>query len=140
MTKQGGRATGQRHLRVGETLRQALAALFARGDFRDPDLGHAAITVTEVRVTPDLRHATVFIMPLGGANAEPVLRGLQRCTPYLRGQLARQVSLRYMPNLMFAFDHTFDYAERIDDLLRRAEGAHDSGDESAAEKEDHDVH
>jgi len=140
MTKRGGRSTGQRHLRVGETLRQALAALFARGDFRDPDLGSAAITVTEVRVTPDLRHATVFIMPLGGGNAKPVLRGLQRCTPYLRGQLARQVSLRYMPNLVFAFDDTFDYAERIDELLRRSEGADDSSDEAAAEKEDQDAH
>ena len=139
MTNRGGRGTGQRHLRVGETLRQALAALLARGDFRDPDVGETAITVTEVRVTPDLRHATAFIMPLGGANAEPVLRGLQRCTPYLRGQLARHVSLRYMPDLTFAYDQTFDDAKRIEDLLRRAEVARDLGTESAGDKEDQDV-
>src|ERR1700739_1146232 len=92
----------QRQLRVGEELRHALAQLLRPGALRDPALLEANITVTEVQVSPDLRNATAFVMPLGGANAADIIAGLRRGTPYLRSQIAKLVRLRRVPNLSFA--------------------------------------
>lgn len=111
----------QRQLRVGEELRHALSRQFERGGLRDPDLAGAAITVTEVRVSPDLKHATAFIMPLGGAKLADVLAGLTRSAGYLRRELAQEVELRHAPDLTFAADTSFDHASRIDRLLHRPE-------------------
>jgi ribosome-binding factor A len=111
----GGRS--QRQLRVGEELRHALAQLLRPGELRDPALLDANITVTEVRLSPDLRNATAFVMPLGGANAADVIAGLRRSAPYLKGQIARLVPLRRAPNLSFLLDNAFDTANRIAALL-----------------------
>ena len=110
-------ARGQRQLRVGEELRHALAELLRPGALRDPALFDANVTVTEVQTSPDLRNATAFVMPLGGANAADVMAGLRRSAPHLKAQLARRVRLRHTPNLSFALDSAFDSADRIAALL-----------------------
>ncbi len=136
MTRRRGSAPSQRQRRVGETLRHALGEVLRDAHIHDPDLTDKSITVTEVRASPDLRNATAYIVPLGGANAEAVLAGLQRATPYLRGQLARHISLRYTPRLRFALDDTFDQVSRIETLLRQPGVARDlAGDPAAG---DHD--
>jgi ribosome-binding factor A len=108
---------GQRQLRVGEELRHALARLLRPGELRDPALFDANVTVTEVQLSPDLRNATAFVMPLGGANAADIIAGLRRSAPYLKGQVAKAVRLRHVPNLSFQLDSAFDSAERIASLL-----------------------
>jgi ribosome-binding factor A len=115
------RAASQRQLRVGEELRHALAQLLRPGELRDPALSEASITVIEVRVSPDLKNATAFVMPLAGANADAIMAGLQRSAPFLRGRLARAVELRQAPSLVFAFDRAFDNAARIATLLATPE-------------------
>jgi ribosome-binding factor A len=115
------REPSQRQLRVGEQLRHALALILQRGELRDPALHGATVTVTEVRVTPDLRNATAYVMPLAGREAEAVLEALGRSAGYLRGQLAREVPLRFTPALAFALDTSFDHASRINELLHRPE-------------------
>ena len=107
----------QRQLRVGEELRHALARLLRPGELRDPALHDASVTVTEIRLSPDLRNATAFVMPLGGANAADIIAGLRRSAPYLKGQIARAVRLRRVPNLTFALDSSFDTANRIAAVL-----------------------
>ena len=113
------RGPSQRQLRVGEELRHALARLLGRHEMRDPSLKDATITVTEVRISPDLKNASAFVMPLGGAHATEILAALQRGAPYLRGLIAREVGLRYVPTLRFLLDTSFDHASRIDALLHR---------------------
>jgi ribosome-binding factor A len=107
----------QRQLRVGEELRHALAQLLRPGEMRDPALYDANVTVTEVRVSPDLRNATAFVMPLGGANAADIVAALRRGAPFLKGRIARTVQLRLVPNLSFALDSAFDSAARIAAVL-----------------------
>ena len=116
----GAAAAGQRQLRVGEALRHALAAVLARGELRDPALRGSAITVSEVRVSPDLRHATAFVCRLGGGDMAAVLEGLERAAPRLNAQVAETVRLRYAPRLRFAADASFDRAARIASLLAAA--------------------
>lgn len=119
--KAAGAATaspGTRPLRVGEEIRHALAAILARGELRDPELAGIAITVTEVRVTPDLMRATAFVTPLGGGDIGLIVKALHRAAPYLRGQIVKAVKLRRAPELGFAPDTSFDYASRIDAALR----------------------
>jgi ribosome-binding factor A len=111
------RSASQRQLRVGEELRHALAALLRPGKVRDPSLSNANVTVTEVRVSPDLKNATAFVMPFAGANAADIMAGLKRSAGFLKGQVARAVELRQIPNLVFALDHAFDNAARITALL-----------------------
>ena len=127
------KAPGQRQLRVGEQLRHALAEVMARGDLRDPELRDVPITVTEVRVSPDLKNATAFVMPLGGGDIDRLLAALARAAPYLRGQMARVVQLRFTPALSFLADTSFDEAQHIDSLLRTptvaADLANDAGDD-----------
>lgn len=111
----------QRQLRVGEALRHALARVFERGALRDPALTGVAVTVTEVRVSPDLKQATAFVMPLGGEKLADVLAGLGRSAGFLRREIAKDVKLRHAPELDFEADNRFDHASRIDALLRRPE-------------------
>src|SRR3982075_947040 len=113
----GARPPGQRQLRVGEELRHLLPDLLRPGELRDPALHEANITVTEVRLSPDLRNATAFVMPLGGANAEEIMAGLRRSAPFLKSRIARMVELRHMPNITFALDNAFESAARISALL-----------------------
>jgi len=115
----------QRRLRVAEELRHALARLLHEGECRDLALDSASITVTEVRMSPDLRNATAFVMPLAGTNAAEVVAALNHCATFLKGCLAREVQLRNTPNLVFALDYSFDQADRISALLARPEVARD---------------
>jgi len=113
-----GKIPSQRQLRVGELVRHALAEILSRGEVRDPDLDGVAITVPEVRLTPDLKRATAFVMPLGGAG-EPdrVAAALERNRRYLRGAVARRVELKFAPELHFRVDTSFEAGGRIDALL-----------------------
>ncbi len=138
-----GRSPTQRQLRVGEELRHLLAGILARHELRDPALHDATITVTEVRISPDLKNATAFVMPLGGAHVPEVLAALQRGAGYTRGLIAREIDLRYVPALRFALDTTFDHASRIEALLHRPdierdiERARERADERDADTQNH---
>lgn len=127
MPRNTNRTPSQRPLRVGEELRHALAYILERGELRDPDLAGAVITVTEVRVSPDLKNATAYVIPLAGARAAEILVALRRSAPYLRRLLAREVKLRYAPNIAFALDTAFAHASRIDAALRQPEVERDLG-------------
>ena len=110
---------GQRQLRVAEQIRHLLVEVLQRGHFRDPDLMDAnRITVTSVEIGPDLKHATAFVMPLGGENADTFLEALNRAGGYFRTELATRMDLRSTPKITFKLDHSFDEAERIERLLR----------------------
>ncbi|NQU69987.1 MAG: 30S ribosome-binding factor RbfA [Rhodospirillales bacterium] len=115
--RQGSGEKSQRQLRVGELVRHALTQILERGVVRDPDLAGVAITVSEIRVSSDLRNATAYVMPLGGDDCEIVVEALRRAAPFLRRNLAARLDLRYVPNLLFEADATFDYAGRINQLL-----------------------
>jgi ribosome-binding factor A len=108
----------QRQLRVGELVRHTLSELFTRGDVHDPVIQGHLITVPEVRMSADLRLATIYVMPLGGRNTEEVLAALERNKKYLRGEIARGVNLKFAPEIQFRADERFDEAERIEKLLR----------------------
>ena len=115
----------QRQLRVAEEIRHVLAELFERRDFRDPDLAEAQITVSEVRMSPDLKHAVTFVSRLGRSDVDALLPALQRATPYLRGQVAHALRLKFAPDLTFQPDHALEYATKIDRLLHQPEVARD---------------
>jgi ribosome-binding factor A len=127
------REASQRQLRVGEELRHALAELLERGEMRDPELREARITVTMVDVSPDLRNAIAFIVPLGGEHGEQLLAAMRRAAPFFRARLARMIDLRYAPELRFELDRSFDHANAINKLLHTPEVArdlkHDDGDD-----------
>ncbi len=108
----------QRQLRVGEAVRHALADVLAHGSAHDPDLEGHIITVPEVRMSPDLKLATIYVMPLGGRDAELVIAALERNKKLLRGEVARRVNLKFAPDIRFRIDDRFDEAERIEKLLR----------------------
>jgi ribosome-binding factor A len=108
----------QRQQRVAELVRHALAEVLSRGDIQDPVLTSHVVTVPEVRMSPDLRLATAYIMPLGGRDETPVLEALDRHKKALRQEVARRVNLKFAPDLRFRRDETFDEASRIDALLR----------------------
>lgn len=112
------RSGGSRPLKVGEEIRHALAAIFARGELKEPELDNASITVSEVRVSPDLKNATAYVMPLGGMNREVVMDTLSALEPTFRKLVAQRVLLRYSPRISFRLDTSFDTASRIDELLR----------------------
>jgi ribosome-binding factor A len=116
-------------LRVGEEIRHLLAGLLERGNMRDPDLRDATITVTSVDVSPDLRNATAFVMPLGGQDKERMLKALRRAAPWFRGRVSEKAGLRAAPEIRFQLDTTFDEADKIDALLRRPDVARDIKDE-----------
>jgi ribosome-binding factor A len=133
--KEKNRAPGQRQLRVGEEIRHLLAELLERGNMRDPDLRDATITVTSVDVSPDLRNATAFVMPLGGQDKERLLAALKRAAPWFRGRVSEKAGLRSAPEIRFALDSTFDEADKIGALLRRPDVARDIKDEETPPEE-----
>ncbi len=108
----------QRQLRVGEAVRHAVADILAHGSVHDGDLEGHIITVPEVRMSPDLKLATIYVMPLGGRDTGIVIAALDRNKKYLRGEVARRVNLKFAPDLRFRVDDQFDEAERIEKLLR----------------------
>jgi len=111
---------GQRQLRVGERLRHILTDILRQGQLRDPALSDAhLITVTAVDIGPDLQHAIAFVMPLGGRNADEIVKALNRAAGYFRSEMAAQLELRYTPKVSFRLDNSFDEADHIDRLLRQ---------------------
>ena len=119
------RGPSQRQLRVGEEIRHLLAELLERGDMRDPELRDARITVTSVDVSPDLRNATAFIMPLGGQDKDRLLAAMKRAAPWFRARVGEKAGLRSAPDIRFQLDTTFDEADKIGTLLRRPDVARD---------------
>lgn len=117
----GKGATGQRPKRVGEEIRRVLSDIFLRGDCNMPDLHNVSITVSEVRVSPDLKNATAFVMPLAGNNKKELLAALKVAAPELRYLVSKRMDLRYMPRIHFALDESFDVAEKIENLLKQPE-------------------
>jgi ribosome-binding factor A len=115
----------QRQLRVGELVRHALAEMLTRGDVHDPVLESHMITIPEVRMSPDLRLATVYIMPMGGRDAKAVIGAFERNKKFLRGEIAHRVNLKFAPDIRFRIDERFEEAERIDKLLHSPEVARD---------------
>ena len=120
----------QRQLRVGELIRHALAEMLTRGEVHDPVLEGHMITVPEVRMTADLRLATVYVMPLGGRDANAVVEALERNKRFLRGEIAHHVNLKFAPDIRFRIDERFDEAERIEKLLRTPAVARDLADKT----------
>jgi len=108
----------QRQLRVGEIVRHAMAEILVNGSVHDPDLEGHIVTVPEVRMSPDLKLATIYVMPLGGRDTAVVLAALERNKKFLRGEISRRVNLKFAPDVRFRVDERFDEAERIEKLLR----------------------
>ena len=122
----------QRQLRAGELVRHALVDILMREELHEPALSGVSVTVTEVRPSPDLRHATVYCTALGGGDVEEVIAALNEAAPHLRGLLGRQIEMKFTPSLTFRRDGSFEEAARIDDLLARPEVRRDL----AADEED----
>lgn len=119
------RGPSQRQLRVGEVLRHALSDILTRGEIRDPDLEGISVTVTQVKPSPDMRHATVFCEPLGGRNVATVLAALNRHKGFIRGHLGKMITLKFTPDLRFVEDTSFAEAEKIETILKSDRVARD---------------
>ncbi len=120
MSRQRHANTGptQRQLRVGEMLRHALADVLRRDEIRDPELSGVSVTITQVKPSPDMRHATVFCEPLGGKNAKGVIAALNKHKGFLRGEMGRLIALKFTPELRFIEDESFAEAQKIETLLK----------------------
>ncbi len=114
-----GRPITQRQLRVGEMLKQALGNLFIRDEAKIPNLSTKEITVTEVRMSPDLKVAKIFIMPLGGKNSDEILVKLKISSFMIRKVLSKKIFMKFLPKLFFVKDDSFDYAEKIENLIKQ---------------------
>ena len=125
----------QRQLRVGELIRHALAEMLSRGEVHDPTIESHMITIPEVAMTADLRLATIYVMPLGGRDAKPVLEALERNKKFLRGEIAHRINLKFAPDLRFRFDERFDEAERIEKILRTPQVQRDLTSKDDGEKQ-----
>ena len=123
--RRAARGPSQRQLRGGEVVRRVLAEIVARGTIRDPDLVDVTITISEVRVSNDMRHATCFVAPLGGGDATKLAEALTRAKSYIRGQLGKELTFKFLPDLTFLPDLSFDQAEMIERLLHSPKVAQD---------------
>jgi ribosome-binding factor A len=133
MSRRDGGAPSQRQLRVGERIRHLLAEDLQRGALGDPRLESANVTVAEVRMSPDLKHARVYVTELGARLRAPTREALQAAAPVLGGRLARAINLKYAPKLSFVEDPSFAEAERIEGLIARARAAGAMGDGGGAD-------
>jgi ribosome-binding factor A len=133
-SRESAKGPSQRALRAGELVRHALAEILARGDVHDPVIETHLITVPEVRMSPDLRVATVYVMPLGGQDATAVLAALDRNKRFLRGEVAHRVNLKFAPDIRFRVDERFDEADRIERLLRSPQVRRDLDNDSSEKK------
>jgi len=122
MSDRSGKEPTQRQLRVGEELRQALAQMLERGDLHDSDLAGKSITVTEIKISPDLKNATAYVTPLGGGDATKIVEALNRAKSYIRTSLARSVRLKFAPRISFMADTAFDYSTHMDNVLSGLQG------------------
>jgi ribosome-binding factor A len=135
-TPSSQRGPSQRQLRVGELLRHALSDILRQNEIRDPDLEGVSVTVTQVKPSPDIRHATVFVEPLGGKNADTIVNALNRHRGFLRGELGRTIELKFTPELRFVEDTSFAEAERIEKILHSEKVARDLKAPKEAPKDD----
>jgi len=124
-SSQQGHGPSQRQLRVGEMLRHALSDILREREIRDPDLEGVSVTVTQVKPSPDMRHATVFVQPLGGENANVIVEALNRHRSFLRGELGHSIELKFTPELHFVEDTSFAEAQRIEQILHSEKVARD---------------
>ncbi len=116
-----GKPVSQRQLRVGEMIKQSLSMIFLREEAKILDLDTKVITVTEVRMSPDLKTAKVFVIPLGGKDTEKVIEKLKEFSFVIRKVLSKKIMVKFMPKLFFVFDDSFDYAEKIESLIRQTQ-------------------
>ena len=114
-----GKPITQRQLRVGEMIKQALGVLFIRDEAKIPNLSTREITVTEVRMSPDLKTAKIFVMPLGGKNSEEIIEKLKISSFIIRKVLSKKIVMKFLPKLFFVKDDSFDYAEKIENLIKQ---------------------
>ena len=119
MNKKNTKTVSQRQLRVGEMVKQALCNIFIRGEAKLPNLETSSITVTEVRMSPDLKTAKAFVLPLGGKNATEVIKILKEFSFVVRKALSKKISVKFLPKLLFVKDESFDYAEKIENLIKQ---------------------
>jgi len=126
-SQSGAKAPSQRMLRIGELIRHKIAELLSRGEIHDDVLASHVITIPEVRLSPDLKLATVYVMPLGGNDLKPVIQALTQNRKFIRAEVARTLNLRYAPDLRFREDETFEEATRIDRLLDSPKVRQDTG-------------
>jgi len=110
----------QRQQRVAEEIRHVLANIIQRGELKDPELMDLSVTVSEVRVSPDLKNATAFIAPLGGGSSKALATAMNRAAPFLRMRLGKELSLKYLPKVIFEADKSFDYAQKIESILAQS--------------------
>ena len=116
-----GKPVSQRQLRVGELIKQALSMIFIREEAKIPNLDTKSITVTEVRMSPDLKNAKVFVIPLGGKDADKVIDKLKEFSFVIRKVLSKKIIVKFMPKVFFVNDNSFDYAEKIENLIRQTQ-------------------
>ena len=121
MSNRLGKPISQRQLRVGEMIKQALSMIFLREETKISDLDTKSITVTEVRMSPDLKTAKIFIIPLGGKNTDNVINKLKEFSFVIRKVLSKKIVLKFLPKLFFVHDDSFDYAEKIENLIRQTQ-------------------
>ena len=114
-----GKPISQRQLRVGEMIKQSLGIIFIRDEAKLPNLSTKEITVTEVRMSPDLKTAKVFVMPLGGKNAKEIIEKLKEFSFVIRKVLSKKIVVKFLPKLYFVKDDSFDYAEKIENLIKQ---------------------
>jgi len=114
-----GKPVSQRQLRVGEMIKQSLGMIFIRDEAKLPNLSTKEITVTEVRMSPDLKTAKIFVMPLGGKNAEEIIEKLKEFSFVIRKVLSKKIVMKFLPKLYFVKDNSFDYAEKIENLIKQ---------------------
>ena len=118
MSRKLGKPVSQRQLRVGEMIKQSLGIIFIRDEAKIPNLSTKEITVTEVRMSPDLKTAKVFVMPLGGKNAEEIVNKLKEFSFVIRKTLSNKIIMKFLPKLFFVKDESFEYAEKIENLIK----------------------
>ena len=115
-----GKPVTQRQLRVGEMVKQALSMIFLKDEAKIPTINTKEITVTEVRMSPDLKTAKIFVLPLGGKNSEEIIRKLKEFSFVVRKVLSKKIIMKFLPKLFFVKDESFDYAEKIENLIKQA--------------------
>ena len=114
-----GKPTTQRQLRVGEMIKQALGMIFIRGEAKIPNLETKSITVTEVRMSPDLKTAKTFVLPMGGINSSEIIGQLKEFSFVIRKVLSKKITMKFLPKIIFVKDESFDYAEKIENLIKQ---------------------
>ena len=115
-----GKPVSQRQLRVGEMIKQSLSMIFLKDEAKIPNINTKEITVTEVRMSPDLKNAKVFVLPLGGQNSEEIITKLKEFSFIVRKILSKKIIMKFLPKLFFVKDESFDYAEKIENLIKQA--------------------